>query len=171
MRIVGIWMCTVILVLTACGADKQGYAAWGVNVQQITPGVYTAGVLNPDKTADMASSGIDAVINLRFPKESKYEEGPYLEKAGIKYVRFPVAGGVPNRETVVKFSSIVDQFADQEVMVHCASGNRVGILWAAHLLDQGMALDSALEQVKDVTTRQASVEAIREYARKYHSKI
>lgn len=164
----GLLMCLLLLALPACSAEEQGYAAWGVNVQQIMPGVYTAGVLNPDKTIEMANSGIDAVINLRFPKESKYDEAPFMEEAGIKYVRFPTAGGVPAPETVAKFSSIVDQFADQQVMLHCASGNRVGILWAAHLLDQGMALDNALEQVKAVTTRKGSVEAIREYAKKYH---
>jgi uncharacterized protein (TIGR01244 family) len=165
----GLWICTLLLALPACSAEKQGYAAWGVNVQNITPGVYTAGVLNPDKTGEIASAGINAVINLRFPKESKYDEKPHMEEAGIKYVRFPIAGGVPAQETVAKFSSIVDQLAGQQILVHCASGNRVGILWAAHLLDQGMALDQAIEQVREVTTRKSSVKAIREYAQKYHS--
>lgn len=165
----GLWSCIIFMALPVFCAEKQGHAAWGVNVQQISPGVYTAGVLNPDKTGEMASSGIDAVINLRYPKESKYNEGPYIENAGIKYVSFPVGGGVPSPDTVQRFSSIVDSFADQKLVVHCASGNRVGIIWAAHLLDQGMPLDSALDQVKTVTTRKTSVAAIREYARKYHS--
>ncbi len=165
----GIWICVVLLSLSAHSAEKQDYSQWGVNVQHISPGVYTAGVLDPDRTTEIAASGVDAVFNLRFPKESKYEEGPLIEQAGMHYENFPIGGGVPAPDTVARFSRLVSQYENKQVLIHCASGNRVGILWAAHLLDQGLALDEALEQVKSVATRSSSVAAIREYAKKHHA--
>lgn len=153
------WVGILSLLSNAVGADD-----WGLNVQTIAPQVYSAGTLEPSRIADIAKSGIATVVNLRYPEESQFQEGPAVGAAGMQYVNFPIKGGVPDRETVAKFSAIIQQYSDAPLLVHCASGNRVGILWGAHLLDQGMQLNAVLAQLQSVNTRNSSVAAIRKYA-------
>ena len=130
--------------------------------------MFTAGALDLDKIFEIHESGITAVVNLRFPSETQYQEGPDIRAGGMSYVSYPIRGGMPDRKTVASFSSIMREYEGQSVLVHCGSGNRAGIIWAAHLLDQGLSVDAALEQVSAVATRISSVKAIRAYAQKYH---
>jgi len=87
-------------------------------------------------------AGYTTVINLRLPGERTGVEIPALEKnfnfdeaaltqsLGMNYVSLPIAGtdGL-TRENAERLAAILDQ-ADGPVLLHCASGNRVGGLLA-----------------------------------------
>ena len=166
---IAVLVAVLFLQFSISAAESADNSSWGVNVQQVSEHVLSAGALEPDKIVDLAHSGVVAVVNLRFPGESKYKEAPDVRAAGMDYISYPMKGEVPKPVFVAKFSSLIEKYEGQDILVHCASGNRVSVLWGAHLLDKGMALNDVLQHVKLAATRKGSIAAIREYARLHHA--
>ncbi len=77
--------------------------------------------------------GIKHIINLRTPKEQKFDEAQLVQKIGLDYYSIPVGGKAAiNEANASKLASILKDIGDEPVYVHCASGNRVGALIAIH---------------------------------------
>ena len=75
--------------------------------------------------------GIGTVVNLRTDGELKErDEAADVQAAGMRYISIPVAGaeGI-DAENAERLHSVLAA-ADGPVLVHCASGNRVGGLLA-----------------------------------------
>jgi uncharacterized protein (TIGR01244 family) len=95
-----------------------------------------------------AAAGFATVINLRPPAEMfacGIDEPAVVAGTGMKYVSIPV--GSPADLSAANARLLWDeiQAAPGQVMVHCASGNRVGALWAlAQRFYGGAAADAAL---------------------------
>lgn len=79
-------------------------------------------------------AGFDTVVNLRPPGEfDGYDEADAVRALGMNYVCIPVAG--PSDLDAAAVQALDDALAhagDRPVLVHCASGNRVGALLALH---------------------------------------
>lgn len=108
----------------------------------------TGGQPTSEELAALAAAGYKTVVNLRpETEEGAWDEGPELEELGVRYVHIPVAGpdGI-NVENARRLAEIVDDESAYPLVVHCASGNRVGALLAmkAFHLD-GVDADTALE--------------------------
>lgn len=107
-------------------------------VQTAIPGLrepradlFTAGQPIPEAWDAVAESGITTVINLRPEKEMEgRDEAAEVAAAGIDYHQLPVAGaGDVNDANAEQLRRLIEQ-APGPVLVHCASGNRVGALLA-----------------------------------------
>ena len=109
------------------------------------PGITTAGQPSAEGLATAAAAGVKTVIDLRGTDEDRgLDEKAAVEKLGMSYVTLPVegAGGVTfdNAKTL-------DQLlkgAPGPVLIHCASGNRVGALLALRAQMNGTKADDAL---------------------------
>jgi uncharacterized protein (TIGR01244 family) len=80
-----------------------------------------------------AEGGVRTVINLRTDGEPGFEwEAAAVERLGLLYVHIPIGGpGDLTRENVARFDAALDAaIARGPVLVHCASGNRNGALFA-----------------------------------------
>lgn len=94
-------------------------------------GISSAG--QPDKAAlaVFADNGYATVIDMRARDEDRgFDEAAFVESLGMHYVAFPIAS-----EDDVSFDSArkLDELLRSSpgpVLVHCASGNRVGALLA-----------------------------------------
>jgi len=78
----------------------------------------------------LAKNGIKTVINLRGKGEfSDFDEKEKVEALGMSYISIPMAGAAGvNKENLALFTAAI---ANQErAFVHCASGNRVGAMFA-----------------------------------------
>lgn len=101
-------------------------------------GITAAG--QPDKAAleVFADSGYATVIDMRGSDEDRgFDEAALVESLGMHYVAFPIAS-----EDDVSFNSArkLDELLQSSpgpVLVHCASGNRVGALLALRASLQG----------------------------------
>lgn len=113
-------------------------------------GITSAG--QPDKAAlkVFADSGYATVIDMRGREEDRgFDEAAFVENQGMHYVAFPIAS-----EDDVSFDSArklddLLQSSAGPVLVHCASGNRVGALLALRASLHGADDEDALKLGRD----------------------
>ena len=93
--------------------------------------VVSAGQPTEAQIATVRDSGVAVVINLRTPKEMKFDERKAVEKLGMTYVEIPVAGAAGlTPENVEKLHRALEAAKGKKVLLHCGSANRVGALMA-----------------------------------------
>ena len=95
-------------------------------------GICTGGRPRPRHLHQARDGGVKAVISLCAPSEcSDYDEASLVTGLGMRYLNIPVAG--PGDLTLANARALADALRDARggaVFVHCASGNRVGALFA-----------------------------------------
>jgi uncharacterized protein (TIGR01244 family) len=103
-------------------------------------GLYTAGQPDAEAWTAAAQHGVTTVIDLRPEGEMQgRNEAAEVADAGLVYHHLPVAGaGDVNMANAEQLRQLIEQ-APGPVLVHCASGNRVGALLAL-----GAAKDDAI---------------------------
>ena len=96
------------------------------------PGVLTGGQPTEKQLELAKSKGFKTIINLRMPNEMTQWDEPAKAKAlGMQYIAIPV--GNANDINVKNSRTLVAALEDQNnypLLIHCASGNRVGALFA-----------------------------------------
>lgn len=116
-----------------------------VNAYGPLPGVATGGQPEPGDLEALAAAGFRTVLDTRDPREPRgYDEARAVEAAGMEYVNVPVGGAITDGlfQTVRK---LMTDPARRPVLVHCATGNRVGIVLIPWMvLDEGMSDREAL---------------------------
>ena len=129
------------------------------NYNRITETISTAGQLSDDAIADVSAAGYKAVLNLRPVSEGSLEEKPKVERRGMLYYNIPVGRNPFTMEMVREFGEVVDEAANQPLMVHCASSNRVGAMWYLHqVLNKGREHSEALAEGKKAGLRSEALE-------------
>lgn len=109
-------------------------------------GLYTAGQPDAGAWSVAARHDVTTVIDLRPEGEMKgRDEATEVAAAGLAYHRLPVAGADDvNTANAEQLQRLIAQ-APGPVLVHCASGNRVGALLALGAAkDDGMTTDHAI---------------------------
>ncbi|MEO6170990.1 MAG: sulfur transferase domain-containing protein [Lysobacter sp.] len=119
-------------------AGASALAAVIDSLHQPSAGLYTAGQPEPGAWQVAASAGITTVINLRPAAEMDgRDEAAEVAEAGLAYYEIPVAGAADvNLGNATALRRLIDQ-APGPVLVHCASGNRVGALLALSDMQTG----------------------------------
>jgi len=100
----------------------------------------------------LGSAGVRTVIDLRPDSETPdLDEKAVVESSGLIYRALPVAGKTGlTRENVSAFDGLLAEAKDGKVLLHCASGNRVGAMMALRArwllgksADEAMAIGKA----------------------------
>lgn len=132
------------------------------NAIEIQPGVLGGG--QPDEAALRAAAGAGyrTIVNTREPGEAGAleNEAELIRSLGMSYITIPTRSGASfNEENSKRLQQILDDPEAYPVMVHCSSGNRVGILFGvkAFYLD-GVEGPEALELGKRAGARRIPVE-------------
>lgn len=111
------------------------------------PGLLTGGQPASADWSRLAAGGVSTVINLRPRAElGERDEAAEVRAAGLRYEALPIAGaGDITLDNARALSDLLGS-ADGGVLVHCASGNRVGALLAlAAWQADGLSPREALE--------------------------
>ncbi|HSM11884.1 MAG TPA: sulfur transferase domain-containing protein [Lysobacter sp.] len=105
----------------------------------------TGGQPGVDAWSRMGAAGVRTVINLRTDEElAGRDEAAEVAAAGLGYRHLPVAGaGDITVANALALWRLIEQ-ADGTVVVHCASGNRVGALLALGAAQHGMDTEAAV---------------------------
>jgi uncharacterized protein (TIGR01244 family) len=122
----------------------------------------------PDDAAleKASKNGIRLVINLREPKENGESERALVEKLGMTYANVPVSVELLDDSIVDRVRALLHDSANHPVMIHCSSGNRVGMVWAAiRATRDGVPLETAIAEGKTVGMKTPAFETfVRDYA-------
>jgi uncharacterized protein (TIGR01244 family) len=107
----------------------------------------TGGFPPPEQLREAQRRGIRTVINLRpHAEHSEFDEAAFVASLGMTYVNIPVAGPADlTKANAQRLAEALKTACDMPTLVHCASGNRVGALFAvkARFLD-GQGIEEAL---------------------------
>lgn len=118
------------------------------NLRQPESQRFVSGQPWPESFLAIKSAGILHVINLRPDEEMDgFDEAAAVESLGMQYHHLPVSGAddisFGNAE---KLDAMLSEVGEQPVLLHCASGNRVGALMALRAAAAGADLGSALSE-------------------------
>ena len=111
--------------------------------------VYFGGRPTAAALRDAPRRGITTVVNLRTASEmagaTGFDEGALVRELGMEYVSIPISGDTLSYLHADELKGVLDGTAGP-VLIHCASSNRVGALWALYLhrhrgFDLGEAID------------------------------
>lgn len=99
--------------------------------RQAADGLYSSGQPQPGHWNHLAAAGLRSVLNLRPTSELPgRDEAREVGEAGLRYAQLPIADATRlDREAARRLDGMLRQMP-VPVLVHCASGNRVGALIA-----------------------------------------
>lgn len=117
------------------------------NASEPLPGLVVSGQPSARHFEALQAAGVRTVVDLRDPMEPRpLDEPAVLAALGMKYVSIPVTAGNLDTPTLERILAELRDRGDQPLLVHCASGNRVGAATIAHLmLDHGVTEDEAVQ--------------------------
>ena len=105
--------------------------------------------------AALKKAGVTRVVNLRTAEEMKtvaYDEPGALAAEALTYRHVPVGGPeFPYTPAVLEAFNAEMQATDGKVLLHCASGGRAGLVYAAWLVRfQGKTPDQAMRTLESL---------------------
>ena len=135
-------------ISSAWADDDHSFSDLAIkNLQHPAEHTFTSGQPSQEAFSALAKKGVQVVVNLRPQSEQDWNEQAKVESLGMSYINLPVAGaeGV-SFENAKKLDEILKGLEGKTVLVHCASGNRVGALIALNVFKQnGENTDAAVE--------------------------
>lgn len=111
------------------------------------------------------AEGVVVVINLRDPSEHAWDEKSAVEALGMTYYNVPVRGVPFDKAAFAAIERLLQQHEGEEILVHCASSNRVGGWLATHLVgSHGMSTEDAIAVGRRAgITKEPIAEAVRAF--------
>ena len=135
------------------------------NGRQVDEHLLVGGQPSPEQLDAMAESGLRSVVNLRgVGEDGTWDEGAHLEELGLSYLHLPISSGEDlTPELARQLAAWLEDPEHLPVLVHCASSNRVGALFALkafHVDGQGAAEALEVGAQHGLTSLAPKVEAM-----------
>ena len=129
------------------------------NACQLLPGVLTGGQPSAAHLAAFHDAGGRVVLDLRDEMEPRpLDEAATTASLGLEYVNVPIGPHSLTDVTLDRVREVLREAGDGLVLVHCASGNRVGAALLPFLmLDHGFEEEDAVAQAMRVGLRSAEL--------------
>lgn len=140
------------------------------NACQLLPTVITGGQPSAAHLESFKAAGGEVILDLRDPMEPRpVDEAALAHSLGLEYVNVPVGAGTLTDETLDRVLDVLHRSSGRQVLVHCASGNRVGGVLLPFLVnDEGFDEEDAIGQAMRVGLRSAELmEWGLDYARRH----
>lgn len=112
-----------------------------------SPTIWIAGQPGLEDLKSAAAAGVSVVVNMRAQGEPTgfSDEKTVVEAQGMRYVFIPVAGAAGvTHANADKLKATLQEAGDKKVLLHCASGNRVGALRALIAFAEGKSVEDAM---------------------------
>lgn len=110
-----------------------------------TPNIATSGALTHDSIQELVKHSFNTVIDLRTAAEGTGLEEKMVKSAGMTYVNIPVGNDGIKESQLEAFKKALEQNSPP-FLIHCATGNRAGGMWAVYRLDEGVPPETALKE-------------------------
>lgn len=117
---------------TLCGAADQSVFAELPRHIALNDRQHVSGQPSAEMVAKLPAAGISVLIDLRPDAETPgVDKKGNAGSAGLTYRALPIASPADlNLDNVTRFDRLLKETADKGVLMHCASGNRVGAMMA-----------------------------------------
>lgn len=145
-----------LALLAGCAAQPQAAtlhpARLGSIPAQACGGITLAGQPTRADFEEARKQGFKTVVNYRKPGEfADFDEKALVESLGMNYISLPWHGEAELTDAIFTEGRKSLRDAQQPLLVHCATANRVGAIWLAYrVLDKGVAFDAALAEAKAI---------------------
>ena len=147
MRLDRVLIAAASSLLLSSGVAAEDFGI--LNQYEPEVGIVFGGQPSAEQVGALAVAGFKTILDLRGVDEDRgFDEVTVVGEAGLSYVSLPIT-----RDTMAEdatFDRYLELFRESErpILVHCASGNRVGALYYAYLvsekkMDRSAALDVA----------------------------
>jgi len=120
------------------------------NYLRAAPYIGTGGAVKLDAFPTLKKLGFKTIINLNTDQQGAIEEGKAAKKAGLAYVRIPVAARGPDAAKVAKFSKYANDPSHYPILLHCLSANRAGAMWTLYRFHHGVPAKIAIEEGRTI---------------------
>jgi protein tyrosine phosphatase (PTP) superfamily phosphohydrolase (DUF442 family) len=140
------------------------------NACQLLPAVITGGQPSAAQLEAFKAAGGEVILDLRDTMEPRpLDEAALAQSLGLEYANVPVGAGTLTDETLDRVLDVLHRSSGRQVLVHCASGNRVGGALLPFLMnEQGFDEEDAIGQAMRVGLRSAELmEWGLDYARRH----
>ncbi|TWX55761.1 fused DSP-PTPase phosphatase/NAD kinase-like protein [Colwellia hornerae] len=161
-----IFLTFVILMLTLSGFTQANNVSNNLsakNAKQYSEQFIIGGQPSENDLIILSKSGIKTVINLRGTDEfDDFDEQAKVEALGMNYIAIPISGASDiNKENLALFTAAIKN--TEQAFVHCASGNRVGAMFALDArFNHNKSIDEAIVTGKKagLTSLEATVKKV-----------
>lgn len=131
------------------------------NATQLTPTLIGGGQPTAQHLQNLKDAGGAVVVDLRDPMEPRpLDEPATVRELGMEYVNIPVSSGALTDAALDRILTTLREAeaGDRPVLLHCASGGRVGGAMIAYLMtEKGLSEDDAVAQAMQVGLRSAEM--------------
>jgi uncharacterized protein (TIGR01244 family) len=136
------------------GAPATETVAGVRNFTRVDATIACGGALSLEAFAALKQAGFKSIVNLRpesEPGANVVEEQKAAEAAGLRYIHLPFASATPDAAKVDEFLKAVVLPENQPIMLHCASGGRASMFWAAkRVMVDDWPVDKAMNELPDL---------------------
>lgn len=120
------------------------------NLQQLRYQVFTSGQPTNVGYSQLATMGVETVINVLPEKECQVGEETMVRANDMVYFNQPFDPNDMKRKTVEEFAVVLNS-VEKPVLIHCSTGNHVGGLWFAYrVLIEKASLATALKEARRI---------------------
>ena len=151
-----------VVLGTACVTARVPEAVAPASIpayRLIRPSLAGAGQPSAMALQGLKRMGFRTVVNLRTEKEGPADERAVVEAQGLRYVSIPIAPDTFSLADVEAVEKVLDDPSAGPVLLHCASSNRVGGVWAVIQARKGKGLDEALAAGREAGLHNPQMEA------------
>lgn len=124
-----------------------------INYRRLRPQIATGGLIRDGALPRLKALGFATIVDLRGPEEGAAVEKQAAQAAGLRYINIPVTEGLPSAAQLIEFGRVIEDPKNFPVLVHCASANRVGAMWALYQAHAGKTLEMALAEGRAIGMR------------------
>jgi uncharacterized protein (TIGR01244 family) len=136
-----------------------------LNYNRLTPTIATSGAINEGGVQLLKEEGFQSVLDLRTREEGTAEEAEKVTAAGMSYSNIPLGKASPTAAEIEQFAENIENPERGPLLIHCASANRVGTIWAMYRVHQGIPLEEALLEGRTVGMKVSREALVKAYAR------
>ncbi len=137
-----------------------------VNYNRTTPTIATSGTIREGGLEKLQSLGFKSILDLRTQAEGTDEERKAAASLGFSYANIAIAREAPTEQQVALFSSWVENGDHYPLLIHCASANRVGTLWAMYRITRDVPLAEALLEGRTIGMQPAREVQVNDFAQR-----
>ncbi|XOZ33166.1 fused DSP-PTPase phosphatase/NAD kinase-like protein [Halomonadaceae bacterium KBTZ08] len=150
-------------------ADNTPMAPYGdemttivTNYNRPAPYIGSGGHLGEGAMSELKAMGFTTVVSLLTPAEGLAAERRAARQAGLNFFGISVSSATPTAGQVQSFAEIASTTSHYPILIHCASSNRVGAMWALYRHRMGVPAGIALEEGKAAGLKPSKEVAVRE---------